>query len=272
MKKNELKYKVGDRVIIEESNIEGICGVDLRGKDVVGTIERILESSRSGHYYWVTSDKHPGGLFCKVKCLASELHTEKIVITHDGKTTTATMYCGDGTKKVATARCAPEDKFDFNVGAKLAMDRLMEYVENSEYTVVAVKFKNSGRLYSYKTKDATAKPGMEIQGPTGNGSKEIIVTVNSVTPGTSYVGEYPISEMKEIKIVEVPLYNGKVVCIENSSGNRLSYTVGKIYQFKNGQIEDDRGTLIPIDRRCNPIYNFEDWRKFSSSTWVEIVE
>lgn len=51
---------------------------------------------------------------------------EKIVITHDGKTTTATMYRGDGSKEQTTARCCPEDTFDFNVGAELAMERLME--------------------------------------------------------------------------------------------------------------------------------------------------
>ena len=51
--------------------------------------------------------------------------SEKIVITHDGKTTTATLYREDGSKEVATAKCSPEDTFDFNFGAKLAMERLM---------------------------------------------------------------------------------------------------------------------------------------------------
>lgn len=52
---------------------------------------------------------------------------DKIVITHDGKTTTATLYCEDGTKKVVTAKCHPEDTFDFFVGAKLAVERLHDY-------------------------------------------------------------------------------------------------------------------------------------------------
>lgn len=52
--------------------------------------------------------------------------TDKIVITTDGKTTTATKYCADGNEVTATAKCAPEDEFDFNIGAELALNRLIE--------------------------------------------------------------------------------------------------------------------------------------------------
>ena len=45
----------------------------------------------------------------------------KIVITNDGKAITATLYC-DNEKVSATAKCAPSDKFDFMVGANLAME------------------------------------------------------------------------------------------------------------------------------------------------------
>lgn len=66
--------------------------------------------------------------------------TEKIIITHDYKTTTATMYRGDE-KVIATARCAPEDKFDFMVGAKLAMERLNDEINPKYYNgkVVCIK-------------------------------------------------------------------------------------------------------------------------------------
>ena len=123
------EYKVGDRVIIEESNVEWLdefAGVE-------GTIDRINYDSPTGHEYHVKSAKNPYGVWCKVKCLASENKPaekteEKIVITHDGKTTTATLYRVDGTTETATARCAPEDTFDFTVGAALAMERLTEKV------------------------------------------------------------------------------------------------------------------------------------------------
>ena len=54
----------------------------------------------------------------------------KIVITTDGKTTTAKLYNNKSLRELATAKCSPEDKFDFNIGAKLAMDRLMKAVED----------------------------------------------------------------------------------------------------------------------------------------------
>jgi len=130
------KFNIGDCVIVEESNIEGICGVNLRGKNVVGTIERIFSDAKSAHPYWVITKEHPGGLYCSVKCLASEFNKEKIVITHDGKTVKATMYYGDGSKEMATANCSPEDTFDFYTGAKLAMERLMNKVAKDTPIVV----------------------------------------------------------------------------------------------------------------------------------------
>lgn len=77
---------------------------------------------------------------------------DKIVITTDGKTTTATKYYSDGKKVKATARCAPEDTFDFNVGAELAMERLMNKI-NTE-NVVAYGFKVGDRV-NYKGVNGT---------------------------------------------------------------------------------------------------------------------
>lgn len=49
---------------------------------------------------------------------------DKIVITTDGKTTTATHYDGKRVISKKIARCNPEDTFDFLTGAALAFDRL----------------------------------------------------------------------------------------------------------------------------------------------------
>jgi hypothetical protein len=49
----------------------------------------------------------------------------KIVITTDGKTTTARMYEGKRVVREGKATCSPEDKFDYDYGAQLAFDRLM---------------------------------------------------------------------------------------------------------------------------------------------------
>lgn len=49
-----------------------------------------------------------------------------IVITSDGKTTTATKRLGKKVICSATARCSDNDTFDFNTGAELAFQRLRE--------------------------------------------------------------------------------------------------------------------------------------------------
>ena len=49
-----------------------------------------------------------------------------IVITSDGKTTTATKRLGKKVICTATAQCSDDDTFDFNTGAELAFKRLRE--------------------------------------------------------------------------------------------------------------------------------------------------
>lgn len=125
---NPQKYKVGDHVIIEESNID-------RTRKYAGKTGVIVGQwpMKCGYEYKysVRPDEWEyceGGIWCKVKSLVPR--TEKIVITTDGKTTTATLYENDKKVKTATAKCSPDDKFDFAIGAKIAMDRL--YPEKSE--------------------------------------------------------------------------------------------------------------------------------------------
>lgn len=64
------------------------------------------------------------------------------------------------------------------------------------------------------------------------------------------------------------LYNGKVVCIDNTC-NKYTYTVGKIYQFKDGSLTGDDGELYPDN---DSIHAFEDWKEWSSADWIEVVE
>lgn len=97
-----------------------------KGRDIVGTITRYSTRHDITTSYWVCSDEIPTGVFCAVKCLASELNNPKIIITTDGKTTTAKMYKGDKVVNSTEAHCSSEDKFDFLTGAELAMKRLIE--------------------------------------------------------------------------------------------------------------------------------------------------
>lgn len=64
------------------------------------------------------------------------INQNKIVITTDGETVTAKKYEGKEVIKSATAKCHPDDEFDFDTGAKIAFDRLIEEPkENGKFKV-----------------------------------------------------------------------------------------------------------------------------------------
>lgn len=62
-------------------------------------------------------------------------------------------------------------------------------------------------------------------------------------------------------------YNGKVVCIDNCRNHR-NYTVGKIYQVKDGYFRNDHGIQLPI----HPVTSFESFQRSSAAKWLEVVE
>ena len=95
---------VRDRLCVEFDNYIG-------GHD--GSLMRGI-CGKSGHCWWCDYDDLEFAEF------------EKIVITTDGKTTTAKLYHGKTVSKTATAKCSPDDKFDFVEGAKIAFDRLTD--------------------------------------------------------------------------------------------------------------------------------------------------
>lgn len=65
------------------------------------------------------------------------------------------------------------------------------------------------------------------------------------------------------------LYNGKVVCIDLNGKNKDNYTVGKIYEFKDGRMTCDCGHIFGKDE---PFHTFEDWKEFTGSKFIEVVE
>lgn len=82
---------------------------------------------------------------------------QKIVITTDGKETLARLYEDNNVIKTATARCAPDDTFDFATGAKLAFDRLMGVAETADKPMTC--------------REKLAKEKPECVGPYGGGCK-----------------------------------------------------------------------------------------------------
>lgn len=135
------RFKIGDRVkavkpwdgnysivgkigtIVAISNIfSADLGVEFDDKIGFGA-HTCYGKGKDGHCWW-----------CPDLILERAPVNDKIVITTDGKTTTATKYDGKTVVKTAVAKCSPDDKFDFLTGAKIAFDRLIgrEPVETSE--------------------------------------------------------------------------------------------------------------------------------------------
>lgn len=124
-----MRYKIGDRVRVKKD----LDGINLKGK--IGTIitrgmyydygiefddpiagdksHNCNGRGKDGHCRWGDEDE-------------LEPVDKKIVITTNGNTTLARLYEGKKVVKTAEAKCAPEDEFDFLIGAELAFERLTE--------------------------------------------------------------------------------------------------------------------------------------------------
>ena len=129
VKKNDRKFKVGDRVRV-------IKDCDGAKKGMVGTIA-VVDKSTPKTIGVKFDKKFYGGHSLSGRCKFGYGHWvyldcielisgNKIVITTDGKTTTARFYDGKKVIKAAKAECSPEDEFDFKTGAKIAFDRLVD--------------------------------------------------------------------------------------------------------------------------------------------------
>jgi hypothetical protein len=262
---SKCKFKVGDKVRIVRNT-----GNSSKDK-FVGKIVTIGEVNPINLYPYILNPDN--GWLWRDDDFELVVCQEKIVITTDGKTTTAVKYCEDGKKVTATAKCSPEDTFDFNVGAKLAMERLMEAVA----PVISRGFKVGDRVHVDKFNgtviciDYVGCLGVEFDDVPNHPG---IHNCTAVPLKTGATGNYSRCKWYYPDDLEhgeyVPqYYNGKVVCVETVPGNSNAYTVGKIYEFVNGKMTDDYGVKTPMWRK---ITSFEDWEKYSYSKWLEIKE
>jgi hypothetical protein len=140
------KFKVGDKVrILDGSNIKNYTGswcAESMKKFVgeVDVIEKVIvrdDGNVVGYYMehnsfiWdergleLAENKRKFKVGGKVK----ETLPQKIVITTDGKRTTAVLYDGKKHIKESSAVCSDDDEFNFMTGAKIAFERLTEEKE-----------------------------------------------------------------------------------------------------------------------------------------------
>ena len=113
------KFKVGDKAV-SHSDDYGITKTGWTG---------IVTEITGDHWMQVRGKNRIGELSTfdvKINDFDLVSDDQKIVITTDGKTTTAAFYEGKKIVKKAKARCNPDDTFDFVIGAELAFDRLTD--------------------------------------------------------------------------------------------------------------------------------------------------
>lgn len=120
-----MKYKVGDNVRVRRDLTIGKYGKQFVVREMLlrrGEIAVITEEFNNSY---VISGDADTWLWTDEMLEPAPICTEKIVVTTDGVTTTARKYDGKKVVKEAKAVCSKDDTFNFDVGAKLAMERLM---------------------------------------------------------------------------------------------------------------------------------------------------
>lgn len=264
-----MQYKIGDHVVVERTNIEWIVNGKYCGKTGV------IEHAGSPGFYWVRFDDtslDANALYCEVRCFVEDAN--KITITTDGKTTVATLYENGRPKESATAKCSPDDEFNFVTGAKLAMERLDKKINPPSVGGFKVgdRVNIDGRNGTVIAIDGDHSVPIGVQFDEAGGrnyySHRCANSINLIDgkPGTIEGRYYRWCDPSKLKHGEAPkYYNGKVVCVDNFGYDFL--TKGKIYQFVDGRLTYDDG-----DHNLISIRNFDHLAKRSSAKWVEIVE
>lgn len=127
-----MKFKVGDKVRVKKDLVIG----NWYGKD---TFSSGMKDSLGG----VFEVEKIVGYGYNLSCSDIHIYTdemlepvddaipEKLVIYRNSNKTIAKYYKGNKTV-TAESKCAPEDEFDFEYGAKLAMDRAIEKMKEEE--------------------------------------------------------------------------------------------------------------------------------------------
>lgn len=163
------------------------------------------------------------------------------VIKRNGNT--ITVHMGD---LRGTAKCSPDDQLDLYTGCELALRRAMGK-EDIEAPVYPEKFE-AGKRYKVSIRAYRRSHKVLPVWMSDNEGKEVnVVSFNIATCGAF---EYTPRWCEEIKEPEKPAdpekpkyYNGKMVCVENGGFNW--WTVGKIYEYKDGIVTADDGDKYP---------------------------
>lgn len=274
-----MKYKVGDRVRATKNFGKAKVGY-------FGTVINAYESVTGSHHFCVEFDAFVDGhngngvngakgkdghcwWFCTDQDVFVVVERAKIVITSDGTETLARLYEGNKVIKTATAKCSPADTFDFKTGAEIAFNRLMGVKEVKDEKLfkfeVGKQYIGSNRNGSLVIEITSAKHHAE--GLNAINRYEYKVVMGEDNGILKFDEECPFS--KRLKPYDPPYYNGKAVCIETKP--HWAYTVGKVYEFKDGTTVIDNGFRVYTSQ---PVKSINEWNELHGhfAKMLEIVE
>ena len=250
----KMKFKVGDKVRVRGDLKNGeryhmaskkisevAMGpmVDLKGQIVtisgitssgMYTVKECLLSDASTRYRWTDEMFEP----------VAETCDKKIVITADGTKTIARLYEGNKLVKTATAKCSPDDTFDFALGSNIAFIRLFAEGE----TEAAKPRIEVGKYYRHAYEAQPCDGIIKITGKEGPEYFYDVVEGMKDNPVRRFFYEGSLFESFLTPIDYKPepkYYSGKVVCTYRGTDD--GYTVGKIYEFVDGTVADDDGDV-----------------------------
>lgn len=253
-----MKYEVGTKVRIKKDLHVSTDYTKFVNSTMAQCAGKIAEITKV--YYDDTYEINlDGGAYYWTRDMFEPIKEECIVIYRKDREVIA---LDKSTGKTATAKCHPTDKFDFAIGAKLALDRLTE-------TAPAPKFKVGDRVIGnadaskYYCITCEGWKGYVICEPDNDGY--MTVGCNKID-NDGYAVRVDCFELDDGP--EPEYFNGKAVCVEN---DRSFLTKGKIYEFKNGTSIDDDGDRIPY---CgSPIKSIDELNKrYSITKFIEVIE
>lgn len=256
------KFKVGDKVrILDGSIIENYAGrwIGAGMKKYVGkvvTIRKTIPYSDDRIGYWMK----------EINFIWDErgLEPEK-----ESKNETIVIYRKDRevialdkrTGKKAVAKCSPKDKFDFELGARLAFERLFGNDEKKE------KFKVGDLVIGNEKAD-------DMYTITRTGWRGEVVSVNGDTilvrqrDGADWCSANLTVKAEAFDLDTEKYYNAKVVCVRPADLSH-DFTAGKIYEVKDGKLVDNDGYERPMSDSV-VIRNIDDLKAYGD--FIELVQ
>lgn len=164
------------------------------------------------------------------------------------------------TGKKAVAKCNPRDTFDFDIGAKLALERLTKKVTFRALCIESDD--NIGNSYFTKGKVYEFVNGVTTWDPGFNSCKYLSYedfTERNRTWESKFV-ELKDGDNPEEILKRHSLLNTKICITEVTDPNEY-FTVGRIYEIRDGFIVADDGVSYP---RCKPLRGIENARAYFS--------